>query len=44
MLLSDNTKLSSDAQIILTFLFHKESIKLLYQTNIERALIEKFKN
>lgn len=43
MLPSDNTKLSSDVQIVLTVLFHKESFKLHYQTKVERALIAIFK-
>lgn len=35
LLPSDNTKLPSDVQIILTFLFHKESFKLPYQIKVK---------
>lgn len=39
MLPSDNTKPSSDVQLILTFGFHKETFKLFYKIKLKRALI-----
>lgn len=35
---SGNTELFSNIKIFLTFLFHKESLKLLYQTEVEEKL------